>query len=185
MHQFPDTPIVKEAAQLARANLSAAIFQHSQRAFLLGKAYAEARRLAFDEEDLFLAALFHDLGLSESFANPRKAFTEIGADLVEQFLTRHGDPSRGCALAEAIALHMQLLPRWSKGPVVGLLQVGAWMDASKLRSGSVGRAVIASIEAEFPRTGFELEFRSRLFRSFGSLRACTRLAFPAARAQPS
>jgi hypothetical protein len=76
---------------------------------------------------------------------------------------------------------MQLLPRWSKGPVVGLLQVGAWMDASKFRSGSVEPGLIARIETEFPRSAFDTEFRARLIASFGSLRACARLVFPAAR----
>jgi hypothetical protein len=181
MNAFPDTSLLKEAMGLAERSLPAPILYHSQRVFLLGRAYAQARGLAFDEEDLLLAALFHDLGLTDSFADPRKAFTEIGADLLDEFMTRHGDPARGQLLAEAIDMHMQLLPRWSKGPVVGLLQVGAWMDVSGLRARRVGRAHIERIEAAYPRSGFEPEFQARLRRSFGSVRACARLIWPKAR----
>jgi hypothetical protein len=181
MNQFPDTALIREATRFAEASLSSSVLQHSRRAFLLGRAYADVRAVSFDEEDLLLAALFHDLGLSDAFSDPGRAFTEIGADLVDSFLTRHGDPARGQLLAEAIDLHMQLFPRWSKGPVVGLLQVGAWMDASGRRARDVGRSRIAEIEAAHPRAAFESEFRARLLGSLGSFRACARLVFPRSR----
>jgi len=181
MNELPDTPLVQEATRFAQAALTPSIQRHSQRTFLLGRAYARARAIAFDEEDLLLAALFHDLGLTDTFADSRKAFTEIGAGLLEEFLTQRGDPRRGQLLGEAIDFHMQLLPRWSKGPVVGLLQVGAWMDVSRLRAGRVGRDRIASVEAVFPRAEFESEFNARLRKSFGSFRSCARLLVPKSR----
>jgi len=181
MNTLPDTQLVKEATRFAQGALTLPLLYHSQRVFLLGRAYAEARSVSFEEEDLLLAALFHDLGLSDALANPKKAFTEIGGDLILDLLTQHGDPARGRLLAEAIDFHMQLLPRWSKGPVVGLLQVGAWMDASGRRSRSVGVDRIAAVKEQYPRGEFEPEFRRRLRKSFGSFRACVRLVLPRAR----
>lgn len=178
MNVLPDTALVEEATRLAQSCLSSLVLAHSHRTFLLGRAYAQARALSFDAEDLLLAALFHDLGLSDKFADPSRAFTEIGADLVQEFMVRHGDSERGRRLAEAIDLHMQMLPRWSKGPVVGLLQVGAWMDVTGLRARRIGPAEIASIEAAYPRGGVEHEIRSRLFGSLGSVSACMRLIVP-------
>jgi len=178
MNELPDTALVQEATKLVSAALPPTLLRHSQRTFLLGQAYARTQSIGFDAEDLLLAALFHDLGLTDSHADRRKAFTEIGSRVLEDFMTRHGDAERGRLLARAIDFHMQVLPRWSKGPVVGLLQVGAWMDASRLRSGRVGRARIAEVEAAFPRNGFEPEFNARLRRSLGSFRACARLVFP-------
>ena len=181
--EFPDTSLLREATQLAQGSLPSPILAHSRRTFLLGRAYAREKRISLDEEDLLLAALFHDLGLSDAYADRRKAFTEIGADLLEQFLSERGDAARGRCLAEAIDLHMQLFPRWSRGPVVGLLQVGAWMDASRRKLRTVGQARVAEIEAAYPRADFDPEFRRRLLGSLGSLRACTHLLFP--RARPS
>jgi hypothetical protein len=68
--------------------------------------------------------------------------------------------------------------RWSKGPVTGLLQVGAWMDASGLRKNSIAREKRLAIETAFPRAGFDAEFRVRFRTALGSPRACLRLLFP-------
>ncbi|MFN7135018.1 MAG: HD domain-containing protein, partial [Myxococcales bacterium] len=70
MNAPPDTPLVREATALARATLSPAVFNHSQRTFLLGAAWASKRRIDFDEEALQLAALFHDFGLLPPHRDP-------------------------------------------------------------------------------------------------------------------
>jgi hypothetical protein len=176
--QFPDTPLVMEAMRSVENVLSQALLRHSQRAFLLGRAYAQQKRIAFDEEALLLAALFHDVGLSDSWADRTRAFTEIGAEQIRRFMTDHAQVARGAHLADAISFHMQLMPRWSKGPVAGLLQVGAWMDASGLRKHSIGREKRLDIETAFPRAGFDAEFLVRFRTALGSPRACLRLLFP-------
>ena len=178
MRPLPDTPLVTEAMRIVQNDLTTEVLRHSQRAFLLGRAYAKSKRIAFDEEDLLLAALFHDLGLSDAHADPTRAFTEIGAEQVQGFMAARADRTRGARLADAISFHMQLLPRWSKGPVAGLLQVGAWMDASGLRKRTVSRETLAEVQAAFPRVGFDAEFRRRFKRSLGSPRACLRLLCP-------
>ncbi|HKP64171.1 MAG TPA: HD domain-containing protein [Polyangiales bacterium] len=180
-HELPDTRLIQEAARLAQTNLPPPIYLHSQRTFLLGREYARAAKIAFEEEDLLLAALFHDLGLSDAFADSRRAFPEIGGTLAREFMTERGQAVRGRVLAEAIDLHMQLFPRWSKGPITGLLQVGAWMDAAKRRANTLDGRRIAEIEAAYPRNGFKPEFQSRFRRALGSWRACARLVFPTAR----
>jgi hypothetical protein len=75
-------------------------------------------------------------------------------------------------------LAMRFFPRFRRGAVVGLLQVGAWMDVMGLRRGRVGRQLIGEIEAALPRDGFGGEFRRRLLWSLGSFRACARVLFP-------
>jgi hypothetical protein len=178
MISIPDTALAQEASAIVRAVLPQSILHHSYRTFLLGRCYAERRRIVFDDEGLFLAALFHDLGLSDAWSDTSRAFTEIGATYVRAFLSERGTPERGAALAEAIELHMQLLPRWSYGSEAGLLQVGAWMDAVGLRSRRLGRISINEIEQAFPRGAFKKEFRSRILGSIGSIRSCVHLIFP-------
>lgn len=173
---LPDTPLVNEARVVVAAALSPGVFHHSMRTFALGRAYADRKEISFDPEDLALASLFHDLGISAEFAQPGKPFTYASARALRLFLEeRGGVPARVDPLVDAIALHMQLWPRWSAGPVAGLLQVGAWMDVTALRRWTVWDDA-GAIAALHPRHGFDLEFAkslvgqawppSKLFRLF-------------------
>lgn len=102
MTKLPDTQLVREASRIVSESLTRAVLLHSQRAFLLGCAYAKTRALSFDEEALAIAALFHDLGLSDAYADRRLPVTQIGGDHAQTFMAKHGDPQRGRVIAEAI-----------------------------------------------------------------------------------
>jgi hypothetical protein len=176
--ELPDSALVREARGIADAALDAMLVAHSCRAFLLGRAYGRARGIDFDEEGLCLAALFHDLGLAPGRRDPRTPFTVAGSRALEAFLRDRGDAGRATPLVEAIDFHMQLLPRWSKGNVAGLLQIGAWMDVTRLRRWAVP-AQAEAIEARWPREGFgQLAFMRRLLGTFTSLSACAGLVAP-------
>ncbi len=175
---MPDTKLAIEARGLLEHAAPTSIVNHSVRAYLLAAAYARAKRVAFDDEALFLAAIFHDLGLVPPYTDPGRPFTFASTRALRLFLKDRGVPeARVAALSEAIELHMQLLPRWSRGPEVGLLQVGTWMDVVGLRRRAIRDEARAIAEA-FPRAGFDLAFPTRLLRSIGSVAACTGLLFP-------
>src|SRR5262245_50372354 len=108
---LPDTALVLEAEAAVAAILETAVLQHSRRAFLLGRAYAQAKAIDFDEEDLCLAALFHDVGL---FVRPRgMPFPLASSRSLKEFLDARGlDRARVAAMVDAIDFHMQLRPRW-------------------------------------------------------------------------
>jgi hypothetical protein len=175
---FPDTALVLEASKLASQTLSPGVLEHSRRTFLLGREYGQKRAMSFDEEGLLLAALFHDFGLADGIRDRKQAFTEVSASKLEEFLHGRCETSRSSALAEAIELHMQLFPRWSRGPEAGLLQVGAWMDVVGLRRGTVGAEYVEAVESAHPKSGFTVEFHRRFLSSLGSFRACYRLVAP-------
>src|SRR5262249_61599145 len=80
-------------------------------------------------------------------------------------------------LTDAILFHMQLVPRWSKGNVAGLLQIGAWMDVTGLRRGRIAESA-RDIEARFPRGAFAKVFRRKLLATMTSPSACLGLLFP-------
>ena len=181
MHPWPDSPLITEADALALAALPPAVYAHSRRSFILATEYAARRDTRFDAEGLALAALHHDLGFAPRFADGSRAFTEIGAQLLADTLAKAGQADWGQALAEAIELHMQLFPRWSKGPEVGLLQVGAWMDATGRSGRTVGKDFIRALEGELPRSSFDRDFPGMLLGSIRSWRACARLLRPAPR----
>lgn len=176
--QFPDTPLVKEARVMLEHAAPQQLVAHSLRCFLLGRAYGRKQGMEFDEEGLLLAALFHDLGLCAETRNTKVPFPMVGSRALRDFLTERGvSAERIGPLTEAIELHMQMLPKWQKGPTVGLLQVGAWMDVTGLRQWSVSREAREITEA-YPRGALRLTFYATLMRSFGSVGSCVGLLFP-------
>jgi hypothetical protein len=173
---LPDTALVREALVAARSALPAPILDHSLRTYLLAAAYADAVGRAHDEEGLCLAAIFHDVGLVARDA--RVPFTYASSRALARFLEGRVPRAHVAPLTDAILFHMQLLPRWSKGEVAGLLQIGAWMDATGLRRGRIA-ARAAEIEARLPRGAFDREFKRRLLASMKRPSACFGLLFPA------
>jgi hypothetical protein len=177
---LPDTALVTEASLLVSAALEDSVIRHSHRAFHLGMAYAAKNAITFDAEDLALAALFHDVGLAAGLRPPKVAFTLAGSRALARFLEEHDVPrARIAPLVDAIDFHMQLFPRWSKGPVAGLLQVGAWMDVTGLRRGSIPERA-AEIEEALPAGDFREGFNRRLLRTIDGPAACLGLVVPTA-----
>ena len=128
---LPDTQLVNGARRILERAAPSTLVRHSIRAYLLGSAYARKKGIAFDEEGLALAALFHDVGLTPELSDSSRPFTFASSKALRMYLEERGVPNERIAvLADAIEQHMQLLPRFSRGPEVGLLQVGAWMDVT-------------------------------------------------------
>jgi HD domain-containing protein len=178
VERLPQTPLVRDAYALARAALDADLVHHSLRVFALGRAWAHKDRIDFDEEGLCLAALFHDLGMSPGRRPRGMPFTRAGSSALRSFLEERGAPrDRIEPLVVAIDFHMQLLPRWSKGPVAGLLQVAAWMDVTGLRRSRLG-AEAKTIEEALPVGNLRRDFNRRFLGTIDSFRGCLDLFFP-------
>lgn len=174
---LPDTKLVTEALAVVRSALAAPILGHSLRAFMLAAAYAKTTKRDHDAEGLCLAALFHDIGMTAAYRRAG-AFTFASSSALTSFLEEREVPGERIApLVDAIDFHMQLFPRWSKGNVVGLLQVGAWMDVMGLRRGAV-RAEAKRFEQLLPRDGFTAAFHLGLVKTLRSPSACLGLLFP-------
>jgi hypothetical protein len=175
---IPDSKLCREARAASAAAVPVWLASHSERAFLLGRAYASHERIDFDEEALYVAALFHDIGLTETHLDTSQAFLETSSRVLSRFLDgRHVTPERASVMTEAIELHMRPWPSWSKGPVVALLHIGAWMDATGLRRSTVADDA-RLIAAQRPRDGFDGHFRSSVIKSIGSVRSCVGLMLP-------
>jgi hypothetical protein len=176
--RLPDTPLVREAQALLERAASRSLIDHSVRSFLFGRAYGRKHGIDCDEEDLLLAALFHDLGLCPDHRDPSVPFTIAGSRALRAFLAERGAaPGRIEPLVDAIDFHMQMRPRWASGPAAGLLQVGAWMDITGLRRRGM-RDDARVIESAYPRDDIRTRFYGLLFGSFGSVGACIGTLFP-------
>lgn len=176
---LPDTRLVREARTVIEAaGMSTPVANHSMRCYLLGSAWARARGIEVDAEDLCLAALFHDLGFVPSHRDPRRAFTLNSSAALRRFMEeRGGEPARTSAIAEAIELHTSLWPRFSRGTVAGLLQIATWMDVFGLRRGRL-REAARDAEATYPRGRFFPEFAAGMAMNWRP-HACLGLLFPA------
>lgn len=169
---LPDTAASKDAYRILTHAAPPELVNHSVRVYLLGKAYGQKKGIRFDDEGLYLAALFHDLGLCPAFKDTRLPFQVNSSRVLREFLLKRGfAQKRVQALAAAVDFHMQLIPRWSEDTVVGLLQVGAWMDITRFRRWAV-RGEVSAVEKIYPRLKIERKFVKMLLGSVGSVGSC-------------
>lgn len=158
----PDSPASREAEEVCREASSPALEMHCYRCHLWGVAVAGAEGVAYDEEAFYVAALTHDLGLTERFRghDPEAAcFSLDSASAARELVERHGwVGERPDAVAEAITLHLNAHVAVSQGPEAYLLQLGAALDVTGYRFGDVDRRTRAAILDRHPRHSMKDEF---------------------------
>ena len=104
----PDTAASAAAFEVASAYQSPALLNHSLRAYVWAAAHGMTRGIGFDPELLYVAALFHDLGLVPAFDSHAVPFEEAGGHVARVFAAGAGWPAgRRERLAEVIIRHMQ------------------------------------------------------------------------------
>ena len=104
----PDTVASAAALEVVSAYQSPALLNHSLRAYVWAAAHGMTRGIGFDAELLYVAALFHDLGLVPAFDSYAVPFEEAGGHVARVFAAGAGWPAgRRERLAEVIIRHMQ------------------------------------------------------------------------------
>lgn len=179
-NMIPDSPILKEAITLVKAAVSENLFHHSMRTYYLGVEFAGIEKVKIDKEELLLSALFHDIGFFSPYQIKGKPF-QIGSSLaLKDFLwnEKKFPPDRINAMMEAIDFHFQLKPRWDKGEVAGILQIGAHMDVTRKNVQKIDKNRHREILEIHPKHFFFLEFNSCLFKSLSSVSSLIGLLFP-------
>lgn len=63
--KIPDSALAKATAEYIRDNEPDLLFHHSSGVFLFGALSGERKGLKYDAEQLYVGAMFHDLGLVE------------------------------------------------------------------------------------------------------------------------
>jgi hypothetical protein len=153
---IPDSKLADEATQLVRDVSTQLLYDHSRRVYLWGALQGANRGLRYDAELLYVAALFHDLGLVEGHRSADERFEIDGANEARRFLEQHGVPEESVMTVwEAIALHTTRgVPRY-KQPEVALTQAGVQLDVTGLGFDDVPASVRDEVVAAHPRTGFK------------------------------
>src|ERR1700676_3620168 len=87
--KVPDTALVRDAIDLSRSLLEPFLFNHVMRSWLFGILLSEAAEVAPDAELLAVAAILHDLGLTERYTAENR-FEVDGANAARSFLKGRG-----------------------------------------------------------------------------------------------
>ncbi|MFF0508693.1 HD domain-containing protein [Streptomyces fimicarius] len=154
--RVPDTTLAREATELVRDTTSELIYHHSCRVYWFGSLQGQHRDLSFDPELLYVGALFHDLGLAESFRSSGRRFEVDSAEEARRFLQAHGVPEDSVRRVwTAIALHTTPgIPAFME-PEVALVTAGVEYDVLGIGYADLAPADRAEIVALHPRPDFK------------------------------
>ncbi|GHF09672.1 metal-dependent phosphohydrolase [Streptomyces spiralis] len=152
----PDTKLARAATKLIRDTTSDLVYHHSRRVFWFGSLQGRNRGLSFDAELLYIGAMFHDVGLSESFGTSGRRFEVDGADEARRFLQSHNVPEDSIRRVwTAIALHTTPgIPEFME-PEVALVTAGVEYDVLGIGYADIGDADRAEITRLHPRPSFK------------------------------
>jgi len=146
-----DTPLVRDAIDLARSSSEPYIFNHVMRSWLFAVSIAEATKPSLNPELLAVAAILHDLGLTDRYFGTER-FEVDGANAARTFLTEHGIPVQQTQLVwDAIALHTTHSIAVHKEPEVATTHSGIFMDVMGAGLDLIPELRLQAILSDFPR----------------------------------
>jgi HD domain-containing protein len=160
---IPDTALVREATDFIRSAEDDVLFHHSRRAFLFGALHGHRLGLQPDLELLYVAAMFHDVGLTPRYGTSTQRFELDGADAARDFLMRYGvDQSEADKVWLGIALHTTPEVPARLGPEIGLLIAGVATDVVGANREALSSNAIDAVTAAHPRP----DFKNRILVAF-------------------
>jgi hypothetical protein len=156
---IPDSRLAREAAELVRSHESEMLFNHSVRVYVFGALKGQRQKLKFDPELLYVAALFHDLGLADHYHSDNRRFEVDGADAARAFLRGHGIAEAEADLVwEAVALHTTPgIPQFMR-PEIALTNAGVLVDVVGVGYDEYTAEQRDQVIAALPRGDFKNEF---------------------------
>ncbi len=157
--EIPQTAAAAEATRAIRGSTSRLIFDHSRRVFLFGAIHAQTSGREVDPELLYLAALFHDTGLTTPYSDEVQRFEVDGADHARKFLLDRGYPTPSADIVwTAIALHTTPGIPDRLGPEIAATARGVLTDAVGVGLEDLEPAQVDEVLAAHPRGDFKTEF---------------------------
>ncbi|MEA2746379.1 MAG: hypothetical protein QOI41_522 [Myxococcales bacterium] len=164
---IPDSSLAKEATEILREHSTDLLFNHSSRVYLFAAEQGRQRKLRFDPELLYVAAAFHDLGLTKKFSSPDERFEVDGANAARLFLAAHHVPEEQIQTVwEAIALHTTPGITPYMRPEVALLYSGVGLDVLGKGFDQFPSELRDEIVARYPRERFKEGMVQAMFGGF-------------------
>ncbi|HEY1840500.1 MAG TPA: HD domain-containing protein [Mycobacterium sp.] len=160
---IPDTALVREATEFVRSAEDDVLFHHSRRVFLFGALHGHRLGLHPDPELLYVAAMFHDLGLTARYGASTQRFEIDGADAARDFLLEHGvEQSDADKVWLGIALHTTPEVPARLDPETALLAVGVKTDVVGVGREDLPAEAIDAVTTAHPRP----DFKNRILAAF-------------------
>jgi hypothetical protein len=154
----PDSELARKATSLVERVHTSALLNHVHRTWWFAEFLGQQRGLKYDREAVYLAALLHDLGLTNEFAAEQR-FEVDGADAASRFLVANGYSQAKAELVwDAIALHSSAGIADRKQPEIALIYLGAHVDVMGLNLEQIPTALIDDTLALYPRIGMKAAF---------------------------
>jgi hypothetical protein len=165
--KVPASRLARDAAEVTRTAEGELVFQHSMRVYYWAALAAQRKRLIVDPELLFVAAMFHDFGLTAPYEDSHLRYEVDGANAAREFLRMHG---RSAVDAQrvwlAIALHTTNGISRNVEPLAQLLAEGANMDLVGAAFSEFTDEQRSAVEAAHPRPPqFAEDFLQALYDS--------------------
>ena len=150
---IPDSKLAREATELVHDTESTLLFNHSTRVYYFASLAGKRRGLKFDPELLYVAAMFHDMGLTPRYSSESDRFEVDGANAARGFLRqRNISQPEIDTVWTAIALHTTPgIPQYMH-PVVALLTNGVEMDVLGIAYSEFSNSDRQAIVGAYPRT---------------------------------
>jgi hypothetical protein len=160
--KVPDTTLVRDAIDLSRSLLEPYLFNHVMRSWLFGVLLSESTELAPDPELLAVAAVLHDLGLTDRYTGENR-FEVDGATAARAFLKDRGISTQKMQVVwDAIALHTTPTLALHKEPEVVMTHSGIAVDVLGAGLDRIPQDKQRAVLTEFPRLAFKHEFQKCL-----------------------
>jgi hypothetical protein len=160
----PDSKLAREATELVRDTASRLLFNHSNRVYCFAALSGQQRGLKFDSELLYVASMFHDLGLTSRHRSQNERFEIDGANVARGFLRQHGiDQADIDTVWAAIALHTTPAVPQYMHPLIALIASGVLMDVIGIGYDNFTAGQRHSVVEAYPR---EPSFEEDLIETF-------------------
>jgi HD superfamily phosphodiesterase len=161
--QVPDTELARAATEFVRDQTTDLVYDHSRRVYHWGSLQGRNRGLSWDPELLYVAAMFHDIGLGEKHRGSGRRFEVDGAEAARGFLRDRDVPEDSVRRVwTAIALHTTPgIPEFME-PEVALLTAGVEYDVLGIGYHHISPEQRAEVVALHPRP----DFKRRILQAF-------------------
>lgn len=165
--EIPESALARDAAKLVRDTEGELLFEHSTRVYYWAALAGKRKALDVDPKLLYVAAMFHDFGLTAGYGDSHRRFEVDGANAARDFLRGHGVAEADIdKVWLAIALHTTNGISPHLFPLAALLAEGANMDL--VGAGFAGFTVAerSAVEAAHPHPrNFAEDFMQALYDS--------------------
>lgn len=153
---IPDSTLAREATELVRDVTTPLVYDHSRRVYVFGALRGERDGLKYDPELLYVGAMFHDLGLTETYRRDDQRFEIDGADEARKFLLSHGIAEAAAEKVwNAIALHTTPEIPLHMAPEIALVTRGVELDVLGMGYDTITEEQRAEVVAAHPRPDFK------------------------------